>query len=63
MIVIKGITRGRIFLVLAMALHFLVNLVGVTVITLTGDAWFSELALALAVGATLIVAYFVVRRK
>jgi len=62
LIVIKGISKGKIYLVLAMALHFLVNLVGVTTITLTGNAWFSELTLALAVGATVIVAYFVVKK-
>ena len=62
LIVIRGISKGKIYLVLAMALHFLVNLVGVTTITLTGDAWFSELALAVAVGATVIVAYYVGRK-
>jgi len=62
LIVIKGISKGKIYLVLAMTLHFLVNLVGVTTITLTGNAWFSELTLALAVGATVIVAYFVVKK-
>ena len=48
--------NGKKFLYLAMGLHFLLNMIAVSVLGVTGDIWMSELASLIMVAAIFLIA-------